>query len=192
MIKHILTTVCNRKCPYCITRNIRTKQVIDFHLLAKNYNLLSKKEDFIMLTGGEPTMAEWFWEYVDYAKDFFLQIFLTTQNEKVLSDHRFEVFNAISFSIHDTDRILPVYLKIPIYACVMDEKYNAKLPNKLKKLGYSGLTINEEQRNGKEFTQKLPKSTKKFSIKINHKGRCINYTIILPNGEIVTDFSIYL
>ena len=60
MIKYMLTTKCTRKCPYCITRNIKTKEVECSLQLSKLFAKLKIKypnEKEIMLTGGEPTLA---------------------------------------------------------------------------------------------------------------------------------------
>ena len=192
MIKHVLTTKCNRKCEYCITRNLDQKQIFNIHKIDSLYSMYSKVHDSIMLTGGEPTLAKNFWLHVCLANALFKEVFITSQNPKVINFSMFQDnFEAISFSIHDLNNIPKVEVNIPVYACILDMNYSKALVYKVKDLGYSGLTINEEQRNGETFNQELP-IIKDFNIKINRKGKCLNDTIILPNLKVINNFDKYL
>lgn len=189
MIKHIITIRCNRKCSYCITKKLKIRQKNSLKHLRAIYMYESLFDDELMLTGGEPTLATNFKWNVYYGNYYFKKIYLTTQNPKVLSDNENNnFFNSISFSLHTLKDIPEVKLKIPVYACILDNLYNPNLIKKLKALGYSGLTINEEQRNGK----KLPRSTKKFSIKINRRGKCLNDRILLPDLTVTNGFKKFM
>ncbi len=193
MIKHIITTKCNRKYTYCITRNVEVKQNLDFNSVMNIYYKMGQEDSSLMLTGGEPTLADNFLSCIYLANWYFDNVYLTTQNPEILSnDFKGLFLNAINFSIHDLKNIPTVNIKVPVYASILDHLYNPKLIEELKALGYSGLTINEEQRKGKKFVAKLPRSTKKFSIRINRKGKCLKDKMILPDLTVINSFEKYL
>ncbi|HEX2868647.1 MAG TPA: radical SAM protein [Ignavibacteriales bacterium] len=190
----MLTSRCNRKCEYCITRNIRVdSKGIEYAQIRRLYSDLSLEHKEIMLTGGEPTLAPFLSIAVVTAKDFFEKVFITTQNPILLKPkHLGGMFNAITFSMHDKAALKEkVENGATVYASILDKFYKQDLPEKLKAQGFSGLTINEEQREGKEFTQKLPE-IEGFSIKVNRKGKCMDETIILPDLRVITDFREFL
>ena len=191
MLKYILTTRCNRSCPYCISRNVKAEEELDMGKVKKTLWLMAGKHDSIMITGGEPTIAKLFDEKVKCAKEIFEKVYLTTQN-KVFLDSEF--FEAITFSLHDTKEIPFVGTTTkPVYAAILDEQYDKRLPDFLKAIGYSGLTINEEQRGKNVFKQRLPRiSDGKFSIRVNKRGLCMNEDIILPDLKVINDFKGYL
>jgi len=193
MLKHIITTKCDRECPYCITKNVPAGCTTDFKLLKETYKRLTKQgHKQIMLTGGEPTLAEDFQTLAFCAKMWFDKIHITTQNESML-DWVAMYMDSVNFSIHDRG-IIPKApsSNAPIYAAVMVSSYYADLPNELNKLGYSGLTINEDYRGTEDFERPIPQ-IENFSIRINKRGYCItDETIILPSLEVITDFRPYL
>lgn len=193
MLKWMLTSNCNRNCEYCIVRNIKEKETTDEFKVMKTLRALRRKHSRIMLTGGEPSMAIQFYEKLSLARYIFPEVYITTQNPKVLYDWKCSV-NAITFSLHDLKSIPHILLCSPtskIYASILDHQYSDSLARDLAFHNYSGLTINEEQRNGKEFKIKLPKIPD-FSIRINHRGKCLDEDILLPNLKLINDFRPYL
>lgn len=145
----------------------------------------------IMLTGGEPTMARFFLAYVNMARQVFPKVFITTQNEWVIQDYHLEnTFDAVTFSIHD--EVIPeVRNNSIVYASILADRYRPILASRLKLLGYSGLTINEEHRGTDVFSQEVP-HVKNFSIRINRRGKCLDEEMILPDLTVITNFLNYL
>ena len=192
MLKFMLTTICNRDCPYCITKNVVSKEEMDMKKVRQVLSSLRNKHSSIMITGGEPTMANLFKEKVLCAKKIFDEVYLTSQNIYVLKNTPLmDNFKAITFSLHDLKTIPKVENDVPVYASILDYQYHKDLSAKLRKLGYKGLTINENQRHKKAFTEKIPK-LKNFSILINRVGKCLDEDIVLPNLEVINNFRKYL
>jgi organic radical activating enzyme len=197
VLKHILTNKCTRKCSYCITRNVHEEQETDLSRVEVLYRSISNLHPDIMLTGGEPLLADHFCDIADLAGKNFNRVFLTTQNEMALYySVCFKMFRAITFSIHDNPERYKVLNGATVYAAVMADKYFYELPYMLKDAGFAGLTINEDQRSQDRFNECLlmaEPEIKDFSIRINRRGRCMNDTImIMPDLSIINDFSNYL
>ena len=197
MLKHMLTTRCPRRCKYCITRNIKADDCNHLGAITEVYKeMISQGHTKIMLTGGEPTSANDYAFKVDLAYKWFDEVHMTTQNRlminstyRVMND---KYFTSIVYSMHDGLTNEQVCLQqTPVYGAILDSQWYPRLPHELMTRGFAGLTINEEQREGKPFKVKLPK-LKDFSIRINRIGHCMDETIILPNLQMITDFTPYL
>lgn len=192
MLKHILTAKCERGCSYCITKNVKIKESGNLLQLDNLYKRLSAKHKEIMITGGEPLLADFFNCKVQLAKEYFF-VFVTTQSQYLLREHNFAAdFQAITFSIHDRlnplSEIYHVAHKVPVYASILADNYYEDLPHLLEQRYFSGLTINENQWGGNRFDERCLPKIKGFSIKVNRKGRCLNDTYILPDYRIVKGF----
>ncbi len=198
MIKHLLTTACPRSCSYCISRNIKIEQAGYKELLKlpEIYDQLAKEHDEIMLTGGEPTSADHFDLYFYLAKGFFKQTFITTQNPHLLNWKRAPYyFDAITFSWHDLKYWdYEVKNGAMVYCSIMSHLYSDWLLQLLPKLGYAGLTINENHFGGEIFDEKKLPKLDNFSIRINRRGECFKKDVvyIMPDLSITTNFKEYL
>ena len=197
MLKHMLTTRCPRRCKYCITRNIKADDCNHLGAITEVYKeMVAQGHTQIMFTGGEPTSTTDFAFKLDLAYKHFDEVHMTTQN-RLMIDSTYRVMNdkyftSIVYSLHDGITDEQVYLReTPVYGAILADQWYPRLPYELEARGFSGLTINEEQRNGEPFKENLPK-IKGFSIRINRVGHCVNETIILPNLQIITDFTPYL
>lgn len=196
MLKYMLTTKCDRNCEYCITKNVNVK---DNENILEAFTLLLKMRNEghveIMLTGGEPTMSNKFLQVISFCKIVGFNVYVTSQNKDIL-DRKFadEIndVNAITFSLHDSWSIPYVKCNIDVYASILDEEYYLGMPLDLKKKGYKGLTINENQRNENVFDDSILPSIEDFTYKINRVGHCMDEIIILPNLEIINNFKKYL
>jgi hypothetical protein len=188
MLKYMLTTRCNRNCDYCITRKVKCEEVTDLIAVERKLRELRQEHEEIMLSGGEPTISKMFYEKEIMARKIFNKVFITSQNPNILKEKN--RFSAITFSLHDL-RIYPIENNATVYGSILDQQYSKDLPEKMKLAGYKGLTINEEQRGTKTFTEELP-NISDFSIKINRRGKCIHDTILLPNLRVIEDFTPYL
>ena len=192
MLKHILTAKCNRNCGYCISRNIHQEEQHGVRGVVDRYMEFYKKgHREIMLTGGEPSMSNFFPLYISLAKQIFDRVFITTQNPEIIQ-HRWysNVFTAITFSIHDA-KIPQVLNGSTVYASVLDARYQPGLAEALKEAGYAGLTINEEHRGTEVFSQPLP-VIEGFSIRINRRGKCLDEPMILPDLTTIENFRDYI
>jgi len=196
MLKYMLTTKCNRKCNYCITKNIVVEEETNLDNVKEvlwKVRLEGYKD--IMITGGEPSLSELFYSKLQLIGTIFNNVYITTQNEMLLEDY-LPFVKAISFSLHDSisQKVIPflTYSATPVYACILEDYYYYRLPFLLKDLGYKGLTINEEQRKGRHFDEKQLPEIEDFSIRVNRKGKCMNEVIILPNLKIINNFTPYL
>jgi MoaA/NifB/PqqE/SkfB family radical SAM enzyme len=191
MLKHLLTAKCNRKCGYCISRNVHQEQApVVTNRLKAVYD--SFPDTQLMLTGGEPSMAEGFEEIVLVARMRFDELFLTTPNPQMITKWLWGlVFDAITFSIHDA--VIPeVKNSATAYASILDARYTPELVDELRAKGYAGLTINEEHRGTAVFDEtQLPK-VDGFSIRVNRRGKCLSEPMIMPDLTTIADFSEYL
>ena len=188
MLKYMLTSYCPNSCKYCITRNVNipeTRKLNDVDEVLKR--LRYKKE--IMITGGEPTMALDYVPKVALAIKWFDKVFITSMNPKVLKGDG--IYDAITFSLHNLNKIPKVKIRTPVYASILDHLYKPELINELKEKGYSGLTINENQWGNKEFKEELP-IIDNFSIRVNKIGKCLDETIILPDLRVVDGFKEFM
>jgi len=199
MLKHMLTTDCPRRCEYCITKNVHSHQVTELERVERVYaGLVQAGYHELMLTGGEPTRAEKFNQIVQMASTLFDRVEITTQNPGILDSQIANLFDAIVFSLHDdrtADRIDPAKVSCPVYAAVLADKWNEEDMFMLKDRGFAGITINEEQRGTGIPLKDLPLKKYKlerFSIKLNHKGTCLDETIIMPNLDVITNYRKYL
>jgi hypothetical protein len=193
MLKHILTAKCNRSCGYCISRNVHQTEQHGIENVVKVYMAFRKAgHEEIMLTGGEPSMANFFPMYISLARQIFDRVFITTQNSEIIQ-HRWyagKVFDAVTFSIHDA--IVPTVTNgATVYASILDARYKAGLAEELKAKGYSGLTINEEHRGTEVFNEELP-TIPDFSIRINRRGKCLDEPMIMPDLTTIENFKEYL
>lgn len=193
MIKYMLTSKCTRNCSYCITRNIKSEECNDYEKIQEV--LESLKGQQLMITGGEPTCSDYFEGKTLIAKSWFKELYLTTQNEKVLRSKFVEkYYKSVTFSLHGRNPIPKVEIDIPVYASILigEDKYKIGFIDKLKKLGYKGLTANEDQRGSQPAKKMDYWSIGGFSFKLNPKGNCMDETIILPNLKIINNFVPYL
>lgn len=191
MLKHILTHACPRGCSYCITKNIKHSQELDLNRVELLYRDLRWEHEDIMLTGGEPTVAKNWRKIAGLARNYFPEVCITTQNPEIFEDLNAYFFDRISFSLHGAEPVCVKHCRVPVFAAILANEYSEELVKKLVNLGYSGVTINEEQRAGDSFDIELPE-IKGFSFKINRRGNCMDETIIMPDLSICTDFTKYL
>lgn len=191
MIKYLITSECNRKCEYCITKNIHQKECEDCEKIIDV--LMQFRNEHIMITGGEPTLSENFGFITMSAKMINKHIYLTSQNPEVLKRDSINMYyDAVTFSLHDYKNVPKVEIDIPVYASILSDKFFQDLPRVLRQLGYAGLTINEEQREGCYFNDSIVQEFPGFSLKINRKGNCMDDTMILPDLTVINDFTPYL
>jgi len=195
MIKHIVTSKCDRHCPYCISRNVHHKRSKDLEKLRVIYKTIVNftMDRGLMITGGEPTLVNNLQTIIDIAKDHFFNIYLTTQNPNVITKNLYKGIDAVTFSIHDDYTLYRVHkdIKYPVYASIMADKYIKNMESDIRERGFRGLTINEEQRNGVPFTKRV-KGLQNFTCKINRKGSCLNNWFIMPDLKISRGFQEYL
>ncbi|MBI1936700.1 MAG: radical SAM protein [Ignavibacteriales bacterium] len=199
MIKHILTAECNRSCSYCITKNVKIDEINSEILEQKLPDLywrLSMRCDSIMLTGGEPSLSKYFARYVYYAGQYFKHVFITTQNEWLLNwEHSKDYFEAITFSWHDPKAWrYAVTNGAAVYASILTHLYSDWLVDTVRKLGYTGLTINENHFGTDVFDEKQLPQIKGFSIKVNRRGKCIDdeTIFIMPDLSVRKNFKEFL
>ncbi len=194
MLKHIITTECHRRCPYCLVRKLHTMDQslnggYTIHEVEAIYRELRQVHRSIMFTGGEPTLHRGLQDLVSLAYRIFEGVHLTTAHIKGLQWA--PLFDSVTYSLHgDTPPELPNTLGV-VYASIMADQYSPSLPLTLAQKGYAGLSINEEQRSGMPFTCDLPE-IEGFSIRVNHRGHCLDETIILPDLSVIRDFRPYL
>lgn len=166
-----------RECSYCITKNLKVKEVYSDYKLIQAFCHAASHAGFenIMLTGGEPTLSGNFHRVERLAYTFFDKVYLTTANPKVLNTPSVYL-EAVTFSMHDEASTNYIAESgNTTYASILQYLYTPELPLKLKRQGFAGLTINEDNRGNTSFTAKLPE-IKDFSIRINRKGKCMDET----------------
>ena len=194
MLKHIITKECNRKCSYCISKSITQEQLNSITRIDQAYNKCRQDNRSIMLTGGEPTMAYGFKSIVELAKSWFPDVYIVTQNPKALTDNFYRKFRAITFSMHDNKaKKLVVLNGTTVYASIMSHLYTPLLPGLLASNGFSGLTVNENQRDiSHAFDNSNMPFIPNFSIRVNRIGKCLDETFIMPDLSVVHGYKEYL
>lgn len=197
MLKYILTTNCNCRCKYCITRNMvgihETDAMTD--ILNTLRTMVKDGHTHIMLTGGEPTRHRQFFIILGAALCLFDGTHITTTNLDILRYPVGEYFTSITYSIHNLGQHIPhITISVPVYAAIMAQDYTPELPIELSRRGFSGLTINEDQRQNTHFDTDLPSlhNDPEFTYKINRVGHCMDETFILPDLSICTNFRQWL
>ena len=199
------------KCGYYKTNNIDRKEELDLEFAELILIDARKANNKITLFGGEPTVAEQFGDKVQLANKLFDEVYLATQNREVLgSTELSSYFDAITFSSH-REQLPIVQIKTPVYLSVLANEFSYELFEDAINKGFTGLTINEDQRSGERFDgSKLDnikylyaianrdknniKKVAQFSIRVNRADKCVNdgEIIILPDLEQVEDFSEFL
>ena len=199
MLKYMLTTKCNRRCSYCITKNVRgVDEVVDYFKILEALKPLAKEHRTIMLTGGEPTLAPQFNAAAAVCDQLFGEVHMTSQNPMVFKHGGFRWLKSLTFSLHDLRLVPdPKGIGVPVYASILADQFVEGLPEYLAYMDYRGLTINDDQFGDKEFnenrlTQNPLINDWWFSIKINRVGHCLDETIILPDLSVIDDFTPFL
>lgn len=200
-LKHMITTVCPRGCPYCVTRNVHIDRIeTNLEKIRQTYVALQEEGHFkLMITGGEPLCATNFCDVVRVARSHFDGLYLTTQNvdalkKPVVKEFVGHMFDAITFLLHDLtvlNEIKGIDMPCPVYASILDRQYHDWLPYLLYNKGFMGLTVNEDQRGLGRFELQL-EAIPYFSQRVNRRGTCMDDIIILPNLDIITNFRPYL
>ena len=199
MIKYAITSACMNKCEYCIMRNVQRSEERD---LAKvQYALTTTRlfDDTIMLTGGEPTISLQFERKAEIAASIFNEVYLTTANWRYVASiqRANKHIDAITYTIHFPEDIYALSnsgLNVgnrPVYAAIVWPQLNeiVERAGELAVLGFSGLTINEDQRGTAAFDEDDLPDVSDFSYKVNRRGHCLSdTTIIFPDLEVETHF----
>lgn len=187
MIKHILTTAC----PYCITKNVPAIEPRPA-LIDETYAALAAQgESEIMLTGGEPTLDfELLTACLNAGRRYFQDVHLTTANPRFLGHWIAKFFDSIVYSHHDREPwALPfVGPSVRAYLAVLADQFHQGLVAVAHASGFSGITVNEEQRAGERFEAEVLAPCPGFSIKINRRGHCLDQRILLPDLSIKENF----
>lgn len=209
--KHMLTAECPLACPECITRNVKIEQDADVVRVGDAY-LRMQDDGFtdIMITGGEPLAARNWREICWMASNKMGGLFnahITTSQFRLLGmaslawldgmpKYAANMFVDVTISLHGRLAVpVPVHVDVPVYAAIMLHEYNPRLPAKLAALGYSGLSINEDQRGepggecGIIVTPRVPPN---FTFKVNRAGACMDRPIMLPDLTVVESFRSFL
>jgi len=203
MLKHILTYRCPRACDYCIARNVILSQVVHMKKLKELYvSMYREGHKAIMLTGGEPTIAEGFTSILAMAYAIFDEVYLTTADITWIDRQhaRQRMIKAITFSAHDLRSFkhhrVWVEAGTVVYASIMDHQYKDGLAQHLFQLGFAGLTINENHWGGHSFDANVLAgcATERFSIRLNRRGSCINdgTKMIMPDLTLSNSFEQYM
>ena len=157
------------------------------------YWSLTKDEDEITITGGEPTTHEEFFDIARLAVSSFKKVHLCTVNPLTLKSLLVEdLFTTVNFGIHTRLKDChEVKIGIPVYAHTMLKRYTLVLPTLLSIMGFSGLTIEEDKRSNEKFTGEVL-TIPGFSIRINDNKACLYNLFIMPDMTIEHDFTPHL
>ncbi len=156
-------------------------------------------DNTIMLTGGEPTISLQFEEKAEIAASIFNEVYLTTANWRyVASPQRANKnIDAVTYTIHFPEDIYALSnsgLNVgdrPIYAAIVwpQLKEIVERAGELAIVGFSGLTINEDQRGTEAFDESDLPDVSNFSYRVNRRGHCLSdTTIIFPDLAVETHF----
>jgi hypothetical protein len=189
MIKHIITTDCPRSCPYCITKNLPAIEPCPGKI--EEAYAAHQGEGELMLTGGEPTFRpDLLFAAFNAGRRYFESVHLTTASGRFLHHWTARFFDSIVYSHHDRPAAeLPfVGPYVRAYLAILADQFSQDLVGMAHASGFSGLTINEEQRAGERFEAEVLSPCEDFTIKINRRGHCLDQKILLPDLTLVEDF----
>lgn len=203
MLKHLITSKCNRACDYCITRNVKEKQSTDLFALKQIYlSAYRAGHKSIMLTGGEPTLAPNFHATLFLAFTIFDEVYLTTNNINwVTKPNKFHcLLHGITISAHDFKASWMDSLDFsvsmdgpPIYVSILDYQYVPGMEEWLWLNNFAGLTVGENHWGKNSFDESiLQQPSEAFSVRVTRKGCEIGSSMILPDLRVIADFSHYM
>ena len=200
LCKFIVTSACERRCPYCLSKHMDIPEAI--HREQTLFDVLmymSAKYPGIMLSGGEPTIAKEFEKKLYMSKALFKFVALTTGNEFFLGSPTARLFDEIVLSLHCGVWETPeVPTGMIVYASILDFQYTEQVPWRLRELGYAGLTVSEDKFGKERFdegllvTHALAASTD-FSMKLNRRDYCVaDREFIMPDLTVINDYGKFL
>lgn len=205
MLKHVISSICNRKCDYCIARNIKEKQSYDLMALKKVYHdMYWQGHKAVMLTGGEPTIAPNFNAIVFLAFQVFDEVYLTTNDVNwVTKEKKLQhLIDGITLSLHDISEdgatwqdLFRKSLSKKVYASILDHQYFPGIEERLAMKHFDGLTICENNWSQNDFDESVLTQPEghEFSIRVNRRGHCIKQEfIILPDLRVISSFDDYM
>jgi hypothetical protein len=140
-----------------------------------------------MITGGEPTISSDLFTIAERAAIHFKERLLTSANPDVL---RYEIyprtFDKIIFIMNtEESKDLRVENKAAVYASILGNAYTIDLPDKLKAHGFSGLIINTELNDSRNF---IVPEMKDFTVRFESKVKSESDYTILPDLTVIKDF----
>lgn len=205
MLKHVISNKCNKKCDYCIARNIKEPQNSDLFALKKVYqDMYWQGHKAVMLTGGEPTIAPNFNAILFLAFQVFDEVYLTTNDaDWVIKEKKLQrLIDGITLSLHNISadeemwqNLLRKSLSKKVYASILDHQYFPGIEERLAIRHFDGLTICENNWSQNDFDESALTQLEEyeFSIRINRREHCIKQEfIILPDLHVTSSFDDYM
>lgn len=197
-IKHLLTKQCHVHCPYCLEKNVRTRQVNSPLIISQVYgNLYDQGYTTIDLTGGEPTLHPNYYDIAFAAANIFDEVHLYTADWNVYNSNFVEdIFKTVNYGWHkrlvSLEQLEYVKVGIPVYLQTMAYHYTDDLPHIVSSYGFSGLSINTDKHQAEDtFDYTLP-NIEGFSIKVNDNTCYANSVLLMPDLTIVKDVGQFL
>lgn len=133
------------------------------------------------------------------AAEIFDEVYLTTANWRYVASIQManQYIDAITYTIHFPEDIYALSnsgLNVgqrPVYAALVWPQLNeiVERAGELAIMGFSGMTINEDQRGTAVFDEDMLPDVPDFSYKVNRRGHCLSETtIIFPDLDVETHF----
>ena len=74
-----ITEKCRMNCPHCLDdAQENSTKIMDFKTFKRSLQFIAKHDNFVMITGGEPTEHPQFWNYLEYVTKKFKNDFIIT------------------------------------------------------------------------------------------------------------------
>ena len=180
-------------------RNVQRQEEHDLRRVGQVLYEAREHDNTMMLTGGEPTISLQFEEKAELAASIFNEVYLTTANWRYIASiqRANKHLDAITYTIHFPEDIYALSnsgLNVgdrPVDAAIVWPQLNeiVERAGELAVLGFSGLTINEDQRGTAAFDEDDLPDVSDFSYKVNRRGHCLaDTTIIFPDLTVETHF----
>jgi hypothetical protein len=156
-------------------------------------NYVAKMEDFLELTGGEPTLDPQLTLKMLIAKSYFEEVGMRTAYPKHVTPLQWQTLDTINVSAHNLDTYLEqpasdfIEPSVRAYLSIGLHQYSPDLPAEMYRLGWDGLSIWEDvwQNDGLKTDIEKPE-VPNFSIRHLSAAECLDQLIILPDLDLVT------
>lgn len=148
MANLVLTTECQRKCPYCFAKDDQNKKLsFSWDSFVKAIDFISTGSKIINLLGGEPTLHPEFMRMLKYliSNDFTVQVFT---NGMLSDDILTKLVNFINENTLEKDQLyFAVNINAKKHRSKEETLKQSKFLNSINSLAYPSFTIYEKDTN---------------------------------------------
>jgi radical SAM protein with 4Fe4S-binding SPASM domain len=145
MANLLVTTDCQRKCPYCFAQGDKDKRLtINWDDFITVTNFIATGPRALNLLGGEPTLHPDFDHMLSYLleKDYIVQVFTNGMVRGALLDKITDILNRIA--LRDHQLFFAVNINEEKYRSKEEDRLQKRFLNSMGHLAYPSFTIHEK------------------------------------------------